>query len=299
MKPFTITLFATTGDPTETRHVFKSNWSGQGVVFNREDVGNLANEPGINGAAVYILVGSAAEETVYIGEADPVGERLKSHVANKEGWSWGVYFFDNMNYIGKTEIQYLESSLVTLAKKFGRAVLMNKNHPTEPSMAAVSKANAASFLDDIILLLPLLGITAFTPSKSEAPEATVDSFRYPSQDISTLDTIIVPARSEGYDRVFLGQHRWYAIRIHEKQIPKLKYIAGYQVAPVAAITHIAEISSIHQFEDSDKMVVNFKAPAVAVGPIRRGNEDKVIIQGPRYASHEKILAAKSLDDVWK
>jgi len=39
-------------------------------------------------------VGNAAKETIYIGEADPVGERLKNHVSNKEGWVWGVYFFD-------------------------------------------------------------------------------------------------------------------------------------------------------------------------------------------------------------
>lgn len=28
---------------------------------------------------------NAAEEPIYIGEADPVGDRLKNHVSNKEG----------------------------------------------------------------------------------------------------------------------------------------------------------------------------------------------------------------------
>ena len=36
MQPFSITLFATTGDPEGIRHLDKSNWSGYGVVFNRE-----------------------------------------------------------------------------------------------------------------------------------------------------------------------------------------------------------------------------------------------------------------------
>lgn len=35
MQPFSITLFATTGDPEGIRHVDKSNWSGYGVVFTR------------------------------------------------------------------------------------------------------------------------------------------------------------------------------------------------------------------------------------------------------------------------
>lgn len=35
MQPFSITLFATTGDPEGIRHLDKSNWSGYGVFFNR------------------------------------------------------------------------------------------------------------------------------------------------------------------------------------------------------------------------------------------------------------------------
>jgi hypothetical protein len=36
MQPFSITLFATSGDPEGIRHVDKSNWSGYGVVFTKE-----------------------------------------------------------------------------------------------------------------------------------------------------------------------------------------------------------------------------------------------------------------------
>ena len=118
MQPFSITLFATTGDPEGIRHVDKSNWSGYGVVFTKELFSILKQEPGFAQAGLYILVGNAAEETIYIGEADPVGDRLKNHVANKEGWVWGVYFFDRNHKIGKTEVQYLESALVADLVKF-------------------------------------------------------------------------------------------------------------------------------------------------------------------------------------
>ena len=117
MHPFSITLFATSGDPEGIRHLDKSNWSGYGVVFNKELFHLLKQEPGFSQAGIYILVGNAAEETIYIGEADPVGDRLKNHVSNKEGWVWGVYFFDRNHKIGKTEVQFLESALVALAKK--------------------------------------------------------------------------------------------------------------------------------------------------------------------------------------
>lgn len=39
-------------------------------------------------------------------------------------------------------------------------------------------------------------------------------------DISDLDTIVVPALEEGFKRVFLGEHRWWAIRVSESMIPK-------------------------------------------------------------------------------
>jgi hypothetical protein len=81
MQPFSITLFATSGDPEGIRHVDKSNWSDG--VFNKELFPLLKQEPGFSQAGIYILVGNAAEETIYIAEADPVGDRLKNHVSNK------------------------------------------------------------------------------------------------------------------------------------------------------------------------------------------------------------------------
>lgn len=45
MKPFHITLFATTGNPEGIRHVNKSNWSGYGVVFTRELFDQLDQGP--------------------------------------------------------------------------------------------------------------------------------------------------------------------------------------------------------------------------------------------------------------
>jgi len=77
MQPFSIMLFATTGDPAGIRHLDKSNWSGYGVVFNRDLFHLLKQEPGFSQAGIFILVGNAAEETIYIGKADPVGDRLK------------------------------------------------------------------------------------------------------------------------------------------------------------------------------------------------------------------------------
>jgi hypothetical protein len=63
-------------------------------------------------------------------------------------------------------------------------------------------------------------------------------------DVSDIDTVVVPAQDEGFEQVFMGEDRWYKVRIHGRMIPKLKYAAVYRVAPTSAITHVAPISSI-------------------------------------------------------
>ena len=293
--PFSITLFSTTGNPHGIRHVEKSNWSGFGVVFPKEQFSQLKHERGYDQAGVYILVGNAAEETIYIGEADPVGTRLKNHVANKEGWAWGVYFVDGNHKLGKTEVQFLESELYALARKHGRAIVTNKNKPSPPSMSPVAKAAAHAFLADMLLILPMLGINAFTPL---AHGETVEAIQPSNGAEAEFDTIVVPAQEEGFQAEFINRNCWYAIRINAKHIDKLKYIAAYRVAPTKAITHIAEIATIEPYQDTGKYMVKFKGLAQTVGPIPRLENDVANMQSPRYALKSKLLAAKHLDAVW-
>lgn len=118
-------------------------------------------------------------------------------------------------------------------------------------------------------------------------------------DPSDLDTIVVPAREDGYEEVFLGENRWYAIRIHSSMIPKLKYIAAYQVRPVSAITDVAEIASIERWPESTKYVVNFKETAQKMGPIALVKDGSVKApQNLRYTSYERLCKANNLDEVF-
>jgi len=62
--------------------------------------------------------------------------------------------------------------------------------------------------------------------------------------VDELDTIVVPAREEGFNEVFLGENSWYSIRMSSSMIDRVKYIASYQKAPVSAITHYAEVRKL-------------------------------------------------------
>jgi hypothetical protein len=118
-------------------------------------------------------------------------------------------------------------------------------------------------------------------------------------DTSEFDTVVVPAREDGFQQVFLGENRWYSVRLHGTMRPQIKYIAAYQVAPVSAITHVAPVKSIEPWKDTNKFVLNFSEPAAAIGPIPlvKGGRAKAL-QNLRYTSYARLKTAKTLDDLW-
>jgi len=124
----------------------------------------------------------------------------------------------------------------------------------------------------------------------------------PALEAGEIDTVVVPAREDGFKETFLAENRWYQIRIHGSMKPQIKYIAAYQVAPVSAITHIATVKSIEPWKETYKFVVNFSEPAREIGPIplvpKENNGRVKALQNLRYTSKQRLESAKTLDDVW-
>ncbi len=137
-----------------------------------------------------------------------------------------------------------------------------------------------------------------SPSKlDDAPAEQVQPVSATGAD-AEFDTVVVPAQEEGFSRSFIGNNCWFAIRINAKHLVKLKYIAAYRVAPIGAITHIAEIASIEPYGNTGKYLLKFKGAAATIGPIPRADGSQVSMQSPRYALRERVMAAKHLDEVW-
>ncbi len=118
----------------------------------------------------------------------------------------------------------------------------------------------------------------------------------PSQTNDPIDTIIVPAREDGFQETFLGKNCWYQIRLSKSKIPVLKYIAVYRKAPISAITHIAEIDRIEEYQNSGKYIVYFKGKAKEIEHINR-QEGGFAPQCPVFTSRERLRKAKSVSDV--
>ena len=120
-------------------------------------------------------------------------------------------------------------------------------------------------------------------------------------DPSELDTVVVPAQEEGFRETFIGENRWYQIRIHSSMVRRIKYIAVYQVAPVSAITHVAPVKDIDLWKEGPKYVLNFTEPAKPIGPLKlvpKPNGTVKAPQAPRYTTYERLIKAKNLDEAF-
>jgi hypothetical protein len=142
----------------------------------------------------------------------------------------------------------------------------------------------------------------FEPFMNDLLVAARDASRDPAEpaiDPAELDTIIVPARKEGFNQLFLHEHMWRPVRIHESLLPRIRYIAGYQSAPISAITHVAEVERIEPFDGPGNYAVYFKGPAQEVGPIYPvPNGGSSPPTGNRYTSFARLCRAHTLEEVF-
>ena len=135
----------------------------------------------------------------------------------------------------------------------------------------------------------------FTPFRDEVIMSLLDT-----EDADELDTIVVPAREDGFNEEFLQNERWYAIRISNTMLDKIKYIAAYQVAPISGITYIAEIDRVEKYNDTNKYIVHFKPNTTQkIEKVGLGTKKGQAPQAPRYTSYNTIINANTLDDIWK
>ncbi len=154
MRPFTLEVFVPSGDPDGVLVASMNNWLGKATIFPRGLIGEVKGRKEFQQPGVYLLIGNGR---IYIGEGDPVGLRLESHVRQKDFWKKAIFFNSEAGRLNKAHVQHLESRLVQIAKEAGKAELENGNMPIAPALSESEYAFAENFLNDILLILPLLG----------------------------------------------------------------------------------------------------------------------------------------------
>jgi len=303
-EPYTIHIFVVDGDPDGVKIVDRQNWTGWGIAFPRSAWPSIATRREFRSAGIYILSGASEGSgddlpTVYVGQGDRIGTRIDSHVGSKDFWDWGYAFVSKGVELNRAHTTWLEHALISLAHEAKQSHLDNRTNPTEPNLSEWERADTNSFLQEILRILPLLGVRVFekprqftTTNSETSPVDRADSV------VDQRDTVIVPAQEDGFQETFLGENCWYAIRISGGMLSQIKYIAAYRTAPMSAITHYAPVERIESYGDTGKYKLVFSAPAIEIPSIPFDGATPGCLQGPRYTSLQQLLRAKSVGDVF-
>jgi Domain of unknown function (DUF4357) len=172
--PFSLRIFVADGDPDGLRVVERSNWIGKALIFPRALLPNVKQRDELGQTGVYLLLGPRDDgegEKLYIGEGDPIRPRLESHYAQKDFWTRAVCFVAAPGQLNKAHVQFLEANLVRLAKAAKRMPLDNGNAPTEPTLSEADRADMQVFLQNMLGMLPVLGVQAFEQAPPAAATA--------------------------------------------------------------------------------------------------------------------------------
>lgn len=292
--PFTIRIYVPEGDPEGLRIIDRQSSPSKFFAFPRNKWDQIKNRPELTGAGIYILTGYSNPEdelpTIYIGQADTIKNRIEQHIKNKDFWDKAVLFVSD-NKINSTHAKWLEYALIERVNKANRSVVENGTSPQEPTISEAEKAEMQVFLSEIYQTLPLVGLRAF-----EVPKAVIEPTKEKIKE--EKNTIVVPAQEEGFNRVFIDSQSWYAIRISGGMLDNVKYIAGYQTAPISAITHYAEVKSIEPYGEEGKYKLNFVGKAIKLENEIKFDLPKGAMQGPRYTNVDKLLKAKKMSELF-
>jgi hypothetical protein len=298
--PFTIKIFVPDGDPEGVRIVELMNWTGKGIIFPRIEWNTTKNREEFRQAGIYLLVGQSEEDdlpSIYIGQTDFLRDRLDIHEKNKDFWDRAMVFVSTNNSLNRGHITWLEYALVQQARLVNQCRLLNDTSPKEPSLSEAEKADTRSFLKQILQILPLVGLRALETRRAVAtPKASVVQPLF--QSSKELDTVVVPAQKDGFEKVFMGENCWHAIRISGGMLNKIKYIAAYQTQPISAITHYAPVERIEPYGENGKYKLVFSEKPIQIAPIPFADASAGAIQGPRYTNLEKLKSAKKLSEIF-
>lgn len=160
-----VRLFLVDGTPQGLRTAEVGMWTGQALVAPRTELPRLGKRHEVHGTGVYVLVGPSegnpAKLAVYIGEGDDVWARLSSHDANKDFWTWVVVFVSKDTNLTKAHVRWLESHLVQEITAEKQVEVLNGNEPAGGSLPEADEADMETFMGNVRLLLPVLGLNVF------------------------------------------------------------------------------------------------------------------------------------------
>lgn len=184
-----IELFLVNGSADSLITAELSNWNGKAIKIPRIEVASC-NRDDITQAGVYFLFCKEDDgsDSVYIGEAENVKERLvqhlREHQAEKEKYYWTTAVIFIGRDLNKALIRYLENRFVEIARACKRYTVLTKNTYKNTVMKESQIAVMEEFVDNVKTLISALGYKVLEPLNK--PVTFVDDKRR-EQDLEDLN----------------------------------------------------------------------------------------------------------------
>ena len=175
-----IELFLVNGTADSLIIAELSNWNGKAIKIPRIEVSSC-NREDITQAGVYFLFCKEDDgsDSVYIGEAENVKERLVQHLrdyqSEKETYYWSTAVVFIGRDLNKALIRYLENRFVEIARASKRYFVLTKNTYRNTVMKESQVAVMEEFVDNVKILINALGYKVLEPLvQNNSSNSTVD-----------------------------------------------------------------------------------------------------------------------------
>ncbi len=176
----TIELFLVNGTADSLITAELSNWNGKAIKIPRIEIASCSRED-ITQAGVYFLFCKEDDgsDSVYVGEAENVKERLMQHLrdyqSEKEKYYWNTAVIFIGRDLNKALIRYLENRFVDIARNCKRYLVLTKNTYRNTVMKESQIAVMEEFIDNVKILINALGYKVLEPLvQAESADSSVD-----------------------------------------------------------------------------------------------------------------------------
>ena len=154
----TIELFLVDGVADGIVTAELSNWNGKAIKIPRIKIKDSKRED-VTYPGIYFLF--CEDNSVYIGEAENIQDRLVIHIndynSGKEPYYWATAVCFVSKDLNKALIRYLENKVVELSKNSGYYTILTKNTYKKTVLKESQIASMNEFIDNIKILIKTLG----------------------------------------------------------------------------------------------------------------------------------------------
>ena len=181
-----LTIYMIDGTEYGPRIAEIGNWSGKAIYATRSTINKIISRDEFDNPGIYCLKSEPNNENyserVYIGEAENIKTRLRQHLADpKKDFSEIVFFISKDELLTKSHIRYLESRIIEESVNAKSAEIDNGNSPKLPTLHEADIDDMDYFLDQIRLILPVMGfrflISSVVKPSEEKTNNIVDLFQ--------------------------------------------------------------------------------------------------------------------------